>query len=74
MPCGFFHLTPLSYSLPGEGQSRNDNEGARYFYRSLFFDKRIRSGCTAKGRQQAAGAGQAERTDGLQTRRQGQWH
>jgi hypothetical protein len=43
----------------------NDNEGAGYSYRSLFFDKCIRAECATKGRQQAAGAGPAERTDGL---------
>ena len=52
----------------------NDNEGAGYSYRSLFFDKCIRAECATQGRQQAAGAGPAERSDGLQTRRQGQGH
>jgi hypothetical protein len=77
MFCGFFHVTLLEVqprdgpSAEGEG---NDNEGARYLYRSLSFDQCVRPGCAAQGQQQTGDAGQAERTNGLQTPGQGRGH
>jgi hypothetical protein len=38
------------------------------------FGSRFRSKCTAQDRRQTAGAGKAQRTDGMQSRRKGQRH
>jgi hypothetical protein len=57
----------------GRRRGGNNNEIFDHSRRGMFFSERIRSGC-AQGRQQAAGLGKAERTDGLQTRRNGEGH
>jgi hypothetical protein len=63
------HLTPdtSSETIPAA-------ESFAASCRDQIFGNRIRSKCAAEGWQQAAGSSKAERTDGLQTRRNGQGH
>src|SRR5882757_7108023 len=68
-------LSPLSSCRVSGWRRRGHNdEVAGHSRRSLFFDECLRARYAAKGRQQAAGSDKVERTDGLQTRRNGQGH
>jgi hypothetical protein len=55
-----------------KAKGKNDNEGYSDSRRDKLFGRRIRSKSPAQDRQQVGDVGPAERSDGLQSRRQGQ--